>query len=426
MQCRIGSGFWCTVLRDIVLAAVVLSLLVPGVASASSARPGQGSADQNWILLYPTDLGYYHGSFMPSGQIVPTGTTITWSNGTGVPQTLEQIVTARDPTPLFPPQALPVSGSYSYTFSQPGLDRFTLQGLPQTLNTILVEAPTSPPTYRIEDLGPATSPNGIRSIEINNQGQIVDTAKTITLPDGSTGYGLDINNIGSVIGVAGNRDFLLDANGRLTWITGIAVNAINDLDEVVGMADDRAAIWRNGHVTIIDQATIGISEATDLNDVGQVVGSGPNTTTGDPGSYLYRWWYGTATNLGSLGGCGGVSYGINATGQVVGMANVPNDFGKCAADGWAFVWDHGTIFALGLYDQEAVQAYAINRSQQIVGLSESGGFLWQHGQLYDLQSLIQSNTGWGGLNPYDINDAGQIVGWGQIGGRTDYFVMTPL
>ena len=45
----------------------------------------------------------------------------------------------------------------------------------------------------------------------------------------------------------------------------------------------------------------------------------------------------------------------------------------------------------------------------------------------DLIDLIPAGSGWDILNiAYDINDSGQIVGYGTVGGETHAFMMTPI
>jgi probable HAF family extracellular repeat protein len=43
----------------------------------------------------------------------------------------------------------------------------------------------------------------------------------------------------------------------------------------------------------------------------------------------------------------------------------------------------------------------------------------------DLNHLIDPSMGWQLMDAFDINDAGQIVGAGQINGETHAFLLTP-
>ena len=60
-----------------------------------------------------------------------------------------------------------------------------------------------------------------------------------------------------------------------------------------------------------------------------------------------------------------------------------------------------------------------------VGTGAGRSFLWIEETATDLADLIPVDAGWelGGAN--GINDAGQIVGWGRVGGATRAFLLTP-
>jgi probable HAF family extracellular repeat protein len=59
------------------------------------------------------------------------------------------------------------------------------------------------------------------------------------------------------------------------------------------------------------------SSASDVNDLGQVVGSA-STPSGDYHAFLYQ--NGTMTDLGTLGGTTSYASGINNSGQIVGWS----------------------------------------------------------------------------------------------------------
>jgi probable HAF family extracellular repeat protein len=77
-------------------------------------------------------------------------------------------------------------------------------------------------------------------------------------------------------------------------------------------------------------------------------------------------------------------------------------------------------------------AYGINNSGQVVGESYiSGGgqhaFLYSgSGSMQDLNDLINPASGWTLNVARSINDLGQIVGSGTIGGRSHTFLLTPV
>ena len=77
------------------------------------------------------------------------------------------------------------------------------------------------------------------------------------------------------------------------------------------------------------------------------------------------------------------------------------------------------------------KAYGINNSGQIVGYSTntssgySRAFLYQNGTMTDLNSLLPTGSGWVLTEAIDINNNGQIVGQGYIGGTYHAFLLTP-
>ncbi len=94
-----------------------------------------------------------------------------------------------------------------------------------------------------------------------------------------------------------------------------------------------------------------------------------------------------------------------------------------------FLWQDGEVQAVkGL-------AEAINDAGQVVGGSgyfpDAEGrripyaFIWQNGELFDLNDLLLPDTGWHLTRANDINNNGQIAGYGEFGGNTRAFLLTP-
>src|SRR5258706_5466965 len=88
--------------------------------------------------------------------------------------------------------------------------------------------------------------------------------------------------------------------------------------------------------------------------------------------------------LGDLGSGYSYAYGINASGQVVGMS--PN----ASSVNRAFLWSTGSITDLGTLNADgsgAGAAYGINDSGQVVGFANKAGaghaFIWNSGQMTD-------------------------------------------
>jgi hypothetical protein len=148
---------------------------------------------------------------------------------------------------------------------------------------------------------------------------------------------------------------------------------------------------------------------------------------------------------------------VQSYGQVVGYSDMPGV-------GWgAFVWDEtngmrqlptvaggssqalavnnlghvlgfeigvgGLIWDLNSGTHEIVPyGSAINDLDQVVGSAYGGGaFLWDqaHGTQL-LSSLIPAGTGWQLDYAFALNNAGDIVGYGELDGQVRGFLMTPV
>ena len=132
----------------------------------------------------------------------------------------------------------------------------------------------------------------------------------------------------------------------------------------------------------------------------------------------FLWEDGVMTNLGPMGGIQSFPEAINDRSQVVGEFTVLDSQGTGISH--AFRWKDGRKQDLGTVagDSDGI-AYAINHKGQIVGASGSGfidlpfnpvhAFLWEHGVLTDLNTLIPANADLQLLAAYGINARGQIA-----------------
>jgi len=254
-----------------------------------------------------------------------------------------------------------------------------------------------------------------------------------TITDIGSTYPYDINNFGQVVGhynteINGDstvRSFIY-SNGMLTDLGTISsdpraqswANGINDFGQVVGSANTvyvdshfHAYFYSDGVMEDID--TTGPydekSEAWAINNRGMVIGS-----ERDWGVFLYS--DGVMRRLNIFGN----ALDINDRGEFVGWGS----WGP-GLEG-AFLYREGDLTVLGdLSDSGQTTPHAINESSQIVGQSGIGyverpwgyshishAFLYDNGVMTDLNTLIPENSGWELMYATDINNRGQIVGYG--------------
>ncbi|MEQ1692575.1 MAG: PKD domain-containing protein [Gemmatimonas sp.] len=233
------------------------------------------------------------------------------------------------------------------------------------------------------------------------------------LPGGIYASGYAINNSGLVAGMAynsaGGLERALWNNGVMTTIPNfdpsstLIPNKLNDgghliLNEFIGKASINYAIWREPNGTYHQLPPFPGGDplrvhALGINTAGVIAGYARESNLGPFHGVIWQ----NGSFLRDIGLV--LPQDINDLGQVVG-----------ATASTAFLWQNGTIANLGALSPGAVSsAYAINNTGTIVGTS-NGGFpvRWVNGQISSLpvpNGVIQPR-------PVDVNDAGDIIGWG--------------
>ncbi|MCC6192346.1 MAG: DUF3466 family protein, partial [Anaerolineales bacterium] len=163
--------------------------------------------------------------------------------------------------------------------------------------------------------------------------------------------------------------------------------------------------------TVTDLGTLsGASEALAISDNGQVAGRYL------AGSYYqaFLWNDGVMQGLGALGSGDSQATGVNDAGQVVGYSTV------ASGNPHAFLWQNGSMQDLGTLGGNLSMALGINNSGQVAGVSinntyQQRAFLW-NGAMADLGTVSGGDSSSGQA----INDAGQVAGWARLGAYPDY------
>jgi probable HAF family extracellular repeat protein len=253
-------------------------------------------------------------------------------------------------------------------------------------------------TYRLSYLEAFAENGGSAAQDINNLGQIVGSSWL----SGGNGMAAIWNN-GQISALGGSSMW------SSAW-------AINNYGVAVGMNHDgsrqNAMQWDNGQASVLVTQTCcsgTAAQALDVNSHGVVAGWTNYSNDGQSGAVI--WTNGNKQFLPGLraGSNGNVASGINDLGQVAGQSI--NNLGYQHAT----LWSNGSVTDLGsAAGFNASYAERINNAGDVVGQSSNGyltamhATLWRNGQIIDLGSL---NGGSDASIAKDINNAGQIVGY---------------
>jgi probable HAF family extracellular repeat protein len=261
---------------------------------------------------------------------------------------------------------------------------------------------------------------------INDRGEAVGMSETAD-PDPN---GEDICGFGTFLTCVP----FLWRNGHMSALPTVGGNngqasAINNRGEVVGFAETAntdpgcppfaitlPVLWEHDKAQPLP--TVGNDPdgvAFGINDLGQAVGYSGTCTAA---THAVMWQNGTAFPLQDLGVArSNFGFAINNLGQIVGQVRTADGSTRFAA-----LWQpDGTLTVLGtLPGQQASQATGINNKGQVVGSTFdsgsnwSGGFIWQHHVMTDLNTLIPEDSNLMIINASNINERGQISGMATV------------
>ena len=338
------------------------------------------------------------------------------------------------------------------------------------------------PRYEVTHIRPALGDLGSIAYDINKAAQVVgwsvgtgvehayfwERGRTTALPpfanDGLLSSAYAINDAGQVVGESTGGGFphraaLWTRNDDKVWqvenlgtLPGYYFSRALDIDEpgktIAGFVDDalvsHAAVWEyNGAVDppwrITDLGLLPGHEAAEANGVsssGTLAGY-----SGGGGCIVALAWQkdqsGTwvRTQLPGLPGFGGAyATGINEFDQIVGTGSALD--GLTHAVMWVRDSSHypstWKIIDLGVFEDEWTYGLGMNDHGQVVGETRAVGvgivraILIDDGVMYDLNDLISADTPWDLKSAHSINNVGQIVGRGDIGGIIHSFLLTPI
>ena len=271
-------------------------------------------------------------------------------------------------------------------------------------------------TYSFIDLGTLGGASS-RATDINEAGEVVGVAKNAAGQDraflwrngvmtdlgtlgGTLSQASAMNNVGGVVGAsavtgaAPLAPFLWQDGVMSGLVLGgqASVTGINDAGDVVGVADGRAVLWRDGEV--IDLGSLGGVGASgaDINQYGQVVGSADSTELdflGRQMPHAFLWENGVMRDLGApAGSLGSYATAVNNLGQVVGNSSTFLNTGYGAAWVQKAVFHDGTEFRFLPVPTVQSSAHDINDYGQIVGNMNGGAFIYDNGVVKSLQTLL--------------------------------------
>lgn len=351
-------------------------------------------------------------------------------------------------------------------------------GLLTCILAYVMHVSSSRAVYMITDLGTLGGGTS-HATDINNNGQIIGYSHNEALDNherafmwergvmkelGSMGYerseAASINDKGQIVGRVYDRKYggevvghgFIWQDGRMTGLGKLdghpaIPHAVNNRDQVVGSLDENrddslGFIRENGKTRRFDAVGGKYLLPVGISDNGHVIANLALHVSDGLISRSYIVRNGGHTEL-TVSGAESVSVrAINNRGEVVGAAG-----GPWFRIGKAFLWRNGKSLLLGSLrgDRGGATPWDISNDGVVVGSSEVSGrppsyagyesrvtryfveaFIWEKGEIRNLNDLIPAHSGWYLCLATAINDRGQIVGNGLRGRESHAFLLTPI
>jgi uncharacterized membrane protein len=299
--------------------------------------------------------------------------------------------------------------------------------------------------YKVTDLGALTY-----AFSINSSGQVGgnivnnypavwnDGSVTQMQPLSQRGYAYDLNNSGMVVGVSNSKAVTWDLAGNVTYLPlqlgtlSSVASDVNDYGVVAGHILNsqhllHACYWSKGGFTDLGVPFGQQSTVRALNNAGDIVVDSWQES-GIYHTYIYRNGQYTPINNDLASIRNSYATHMNEGGMVVGALVMPD------LTQTAYLWQNGVRTLLPTpHGKNCPSAQAVNSTGIVVGSAWntgpfSGGLacIWDERGVTYLNDLIPADSGWILEYANDINDSGQIVGAGTLGGVSRGFLLTPV
>jgi probable HAF family extracellular repeat protein len=235
-----------------------------------------------------------------------------------------------------------------------------------------------------------------------------------------------INAAGTIVGGADTAQF--------TPVPG-CYNPVNNNDCYIS----HAFAWKNGQLRDLGTLSGGeFSYAEGINNFGQIVGVSENgqndPATGSPEFHAVLWQNDRIMDLGTLGGNSSFAGSINSLGQIMGVSlnDIPDAYsivglGSTTAltQTRGFLWEHGKMRDLGTLGGPDSFPMFLNEVGDVAGVSYTSyvadpntgfphmdPFLWRNGKMQDLGNFGGTNDSQGpGLFVAGLNIRGEVAGF---------------